>query len=310
MGKNTETERRSQDHNRSVRLSCPNRNLMNCHANPNLSEKDGKATVSSDDATDKDGIIIRLYEDKDRDQVLALFRKGMESSVPTFTRNVVTDPFLFLIVTGIGSILPYGVVKALSMLSIMGRNDALVTKNSSSPLGTWLASALGSVGAVIVFTLLTHVIGACAIDSYIKTSIASDLSDIPGHYFKQGGVFLVAESASTGRVVGCVGGQRKADELEKQMFELRRMSVDPTVQRCGLGRRLIQSLEDELQKVGCRQICLFTTSILVGSAFFCISASGGLLFSLHQNEHQQSVLIQYRMRRLLSHKLFPFLAVH
>lgn len=81
--------------------------------------------------------------------------------------------------------------------------------------------------------------------SYIKECLQDDLSNIPNVYNrKQGGFFLVAIDDSTGTIVGTVGLEPKGQDL----YELRRMSVDAQYQGKGIGRRLLQRLDQECQK--------------------------------------------------------------
>ena len=119
-------------------------------------------------------------------------------------------------------------------------------------------------------------------DQYIRGAIQSDLADIPGTYLQPKqkqqpyqktspssaksssknngdnplvtGTFLVAQDTATGRIVGSVAGEDKSDTLvddddsdsQSFLFELRRMSVDASLRRRGVGKLLLQGLQDFL----------------------------------------------------------------
>lgn len=70
------------------------------------------------------------------------------------------------------------------------------------------------------------------------------------------GVFLVAEDAE-GTLLGTAAAEATQDE---RVFELRRMSVSKASQKRGIGKLLIQKLEDELG-TGKKQIFLIVSSV-------------------------------------------------
>ena len=187
-----------------------------------------------------------------------MFRSGMESLVPTLTRKLVSDPLFFL---------PVGIVAWLMKLGMSKVTTPLLAPSSSTSRGSSSGSSLGawitSAGFVTASLLVAYGICDRMLSGYIQKSIATDLSDIDGTYFVKGGTFLVAEDASSGDIVGCIGGHCRIDKPTKKTFELRRMSVDTRVQRHGLGTKLVESLEQELLKCGCRHICLGTMSLQV-----------------------------------------------
>jgi GNAT superfamily N-acetyltransferase len=80
-----------------------------------------------------------------------------------------------------------------------------------------------------------------------------DLRDIHATYLDSGGEFLVG--FVNGELVA-IGGlvRRSPDE-----GEIRRMRVHPDFQRRGLGRLLLERLEERAQALGCRMIRLDTT---------------------------------------------------
>jgi ribosomal protein S18 acetylase RimI-like enzyme len=78
---------------------------------------------------------------------------------------------------------------------------------------------------------------------YIDKSKQTDLADVYGTYMAPGGNFWVAtlaESDGSDRVVGMVALEAKPEGHG----ELRRLSVDSSLHRMGVGRRLVAHLED------------------------------------------------------------------
>ena len=89
--------------------------------------------------------------------------------------------------------------------------------------------------------------------AYVQRSLAADLSDIPAHYMKPpGSHFWVAES--NGTIIGMVGVQR----VNAEEAELRRMSVAGDSRRQGIGRRLLQTVEDFCRREGYTRVALST----------------------------------------------------
>lgn len=79
---------------------------------------------------------------------------------------------------------------------------------------------------------------------YINKTKETDLADIYGTYIAPGGNFWVAtlsddDDGNSDRIVGMVGLEAKPEA----QGELRRLSVDSSLQRMGLGRRLVAHLE-------------------------------------------------------------------
>jgi GNAT superfamily N-acetyltransferase len=92
---------------------------------------------------------------------------------------------------------------------------------------------------------------------YIQRSLLDDLADIPHHYQSQSGSnFWVA--AVDGEIKGIVGVQRRSHEEA----ELRRMSVAGSSRRQGIGRRLLETVEEFCRQHGYRRIRLTTVSHL------------------------------------------------
>ena len=88
---------------------------------------------------------------------------------------------------------------------------------------------------------------------YVRRSLAADLSDIPANYLDPpGSHFWVAERS--GEILGTVGVQ-KTDATEA---ELRRMSVAAGNRRRGIGRRLLETVEDFCRREGYSRVALST----------------------------------------------------
>ena len=89
--------------------------------------------------------------------------------------------------------------------------------------------------------------------AYVQRSLAADLSDIPAHYMRPpGSHFWVAEHR--GEIVGTVGVQR----VNAEEAELRRMSVASASRRQGIGRQLLQTVEDFCRGNGYSRVALST----------------------------------------------------
>ncbi|RLN52351.1 hypothetical protein BBJ28_00005654 [Nothophytophthora sp. Chile5] len=76
---------------------------------------------------------------------------------------------------------------------------------------------------------------------YVRKSLKTDLSDIDGTYVAPGGNFWVAtleDNDGESKVVGMIGLEAKT----QTQGEVRRVSVHPSYQRLGIGRRLMAHL--------------------------------------------------------------------
>jgi GNAT superfamily N-acetyltransferase len=92
---------------------------------------------------------------------------------------------------------------------------------------------------------------------YIQRSLSDDLANIPHHYqIGSRSNFWVAEA--NGEIRGMVGIQHRSDEEA----ELRRMSVAGSSRRQGIGRRLLETVEEFCRQHGYRRIRLTTVSHL------------------------------------------------
>lgn len=95
------------------------------------------------------------------------------------------------------------------------------------------------------------------VSSYIRDSLNDDLADISANYLDSAGsCFWVAEV--DGEIKGMVGIQRRSDEEA----ELRRMSVASDARGQGIGRQLLETVEDFCRKWGYARIRLTTHMML------------------------------------------------
>ena len=93
--------------------------------------------------------------------------------------------------------------------------------------------------------------------SYVDSSLADDLADIPSHYLADpGSHFWVAEIDRL--IKGMVGIQR----ISEDEAELRRMSVAAETRRQGIGRGLLRVSETFCREQGYRRIKLTTVNLL------------------------------------------------
>lgn len=96
-----------------------------------------------------------------------------------------------------------------------------------------------------------------AVESYVESSLADDLSDISSHYLRSpGDHFWVVEI--DGQIKGMVGIQRR-DDTEA---ELRRMSVASDARRQGIGWALLETTESFCREQEYQQIRLTTVTLL------------------------------------------------
>lgn len=96
-------------------------------------------------------------------------------------------------------------------------------------------------------------------DAYVETAVREELSRIGDYYLaKPGQGFWVAE---LGSVVGMVGIERRSS----CEAELRRMAVETTRRRRGIGRELLRVAEDFCRESGYEAIVLSTSELQVAA---------------------------------------------
>lgn len=95
------------------------------------------------------------------------------------------------------------------------------------------------------------------VKDYVQESLSDDLADISSSYLDSpGSCFWVAEV--DGEIKGMVGVQRRSDDEA----ELRRMSVASDARRRGVGRKLLETVEEFCRKCGYARVRLTTHTML------------------------------------------------
>jgi len=95
----------------------------------------------------------------------------------------------------------------------------------------------------------------CAFEDYIERSLEEEISRIPAYYSQRNGSFRVA--ALDNKIVGMFG----LEQTGTNIFELRRMYVDPDFRRMGIAKMLLQYAENLVRERGARQIILSTSEL-------------------------------------------------
>jgi len=97
--------------------------------------------------------------------------------------------------------------------------------------------------------------GRDAFEAYIARSLTEEIGRISEYYGERGGGFWIAVNAET--VVGMFGLEQAAADA----MELRRMYVDPSARRGGIGRALLRFAEAEACRRGARRLELSTSEL-------------------------------------------------
>jgi putative acetyltransferase len=92
-----------------------------------------------------------------------------------------------------------------------------------------------------------------AFEAYIARSLTEEIDRIPAYYAERDGGFWVAHN--DGKIAGMFGLERAAADA----MELRRMYVDPSARRSGLGRTMLRFAENECRRLGKRRLELSTS---------------------------------------------------
>lgn len=98
-----------------------------------------------------------------------------------------------------------------------------------------------------------HELALKAIDMYSTGHWNDDLDDIAKNYLDNGGDFVVG--TLDGHIVA-IGAFKK---LSASTAEIKRMRVLPELQGQGIGKMLLKHLEEEIKKLGYKEIELHTT---------------------------------------------------
>ena len=206
-----------------------------------------------------DDILIREYvEATDKDQVIQIFVDGMLYAASFATTKALKAPQIFL------PILSWAAVVGSKVFSI----TASRRQSSSSSASTF--NIFYPFLSTAVFGFLLPIGGIHGYiqhewRNYIKWSLGSDLANIDTVYKDKGGCFLVAvDRRSPSRILGTLGGEIKdkapfsedgclsaghghGDIKKQKVVELRRMSVDISCHKGGIGRRLVEFMHNRLK---------------------------------------------------------------
>ena len=206
-----------------------------------------------------DGLILRDYQEgKDLKRVQAIFADGMISLAPVLanilTRDRIMIPTLMhpFVLAGLSS----------SVITVLGKWWMGQSSKDTAAKGL-VGMYVGSVAVITAgYHLMHHVVARSLFQEYIHKSLNDDLANISSVYQSNGGLFLVAATQDTDRVVGMVGAEWKEPSTTNEgnpVYELRRMSVDASVRGVGIGRKLVEDLEQKLP-APCK-IILYTSNL-------------------------------------------------
>jgi len=94
-----------------------------------------------------------------------------------------------------------------------------------------------------------------AFEAYIERALVEEINRIPAYYGEKDGGFWVGVRGN--KVLGTFGLERASADA----MELRRMYVDPSVQRQGIARRMLQYAENECRRRNISRLELSTAEI-------------------------------------------------
>jgi GNAT superfamily N-acetyltransferase len=97
--------------------------------------------------------------------------------------------------------------------------------------------------------------GRGAFEAYIARSLAEELDRVSDYYNERHGGFWVAFRAA--RLIGMFGLERASTDA----MELRRMYVDPSARRGGIGRSMLRLAEAECRRLGVGRLELSTSEL-------------------------------------------------
>jgi putative acetyltransferase len=110
-----------------------------------------------------------------------------------------------------------------------------------------------------------------AFEVYIERSLAEEIDRISAYYGERNGGFWVAVRDE--KVVGMFGLEPAATDA----MELRRMYVDPSARRGGIGRSMLLFAEDECRRRNIRKLELSTSELQPAALQLCRNAGYRLL---------------------------------
>lgn len=156
---------------------------------------------------------IRQFQERDYEQVVDLFSRGLKEHIPASFRHLLTLPRTLLVLVGV----------------------PLVTVLLSD---SWLLAVICIFFMLLFFWfLVSH-----AWNNYVSKCLHTDMADIPKFYLNaRGSCFWVAESE--GEVVGIVGGLTvKNPPLGREQLQLFRLSVSSQHRGQGIAKALVRTV--------------------------------------------------------------------
>jgi GNAT superfamily N-acetyltransferase len=108
---------------------------------------------------------------------------------------------------------------------------------------------------IIVNRLLSPPHMQDAFEAYVARSLTEEMDRVAAYYGERGGGFWVALGEK--KVVGMFGLEPAAADA----MELRRMYVDPSVRRSGIGRSMLRFAEAECRRLDIRKLELSTSEL-------------------------------------------------
>jgi putative acetyltransferase len=134
-----------------------------------------------------------------------------------------------------------------------------------------------------------------AFESYIERSLVEEIERIPAYYGERRGSFWVATEQS--KIIGMFGLERP----DAATAELRRMYVDASARRLGVGRHMLAFAENAARQDGCA-VMLLSTSELQPAAISLYRNSGYQLVREEIGAPQSNKTVGGRIRRFYFEK--------
>ncbi|CAO2605630.1 N-acetyltransferase 8 [Lemmus lemmus] len=175
---------------------------------------------------------IRQFQERDYEQVVDLFSRGLKEHIPASLRHGLTLPRTLLVLVGVP-------------LAIVLLSDS------------WLLAVICIFFMLLFFWfLVSH-----AWNKYVSICLHTDMADIPKSYLNaHGSCFWVAESE--GEVVGIVGGLRVKDPpLGRKQLELLRLSVSSQHRGQGIAKALVRTVLQFARDQGYSDVVLQTGAV-------------------------------------------------
>lgn len=201
-------------------------------------------------------LLIRQYQQKDKDAVRTLFSDGIREHIHPCFQNAMTSPSYMIITL---------------TLCVVGY-------------------LLGSVFLAVLFPAAWATLIYCCsyklFDGYVQEKLRTDMQDIIGNYLSRpDDCFWVAEAELDGRtqILGTVAVITKQNGKEK-VGELFRMIISPKCRRMGLGNKMTQTVINFCKDRGFSKVVLETTSTQMPAVALYKKMGFKLKFS-HINTH-------------------------